>query len=149
MLQESLKYTLVAEKVCNVDRTDNMFIWNPYGSVPSTTVQTMAGTYTPAAYTSTVNTLQVTDEFIVSEHIYDFERVLLNGDIYASRRSEMEASVKRAIDKWVDIIAHYKFSLIDLEIQKWTTRAKEIISTLNDLTRKLLITEMRKSELCL
>jgi hypothetical protein len=102
MLQESLKYTLVAEKICAVDRTENMFIWNPFGSVPTTVVQAIATvTYTPAAYTATVDTLTISDVFVVSEQIYDFERLLAIGDLLTSRRSEMEASVKRMIDKWV------------------------------------------------
>ncbi len=100
-LAESLKNALVAEKVCAVDRTDNFYIWNPYGSVPSTTIQALAGTYTVDDWTSTNDTLTVTDEFIIAEHMFDFEKVMQHGDILESRLDEMIASVATAIDKFV------------------------------------------------
>lgn len=100
-LQETLKAALVAEKICMVDRTGAKYIWNPYGSSPTTVVQAIVGTYVPATYTSTDDTLTVADEFIVSEHIYDFEAVMQNGDIFASRMDELVASVATAIDKYV------------------------------------------------
>jgi hypothetical protein len=100
-LQQTLKAALVAEKICAVDRTDGKYIWNPYGDAPTTVVQAIIGTYVPATYTSTDDTLTVTYEFIVSEHIYDFEKVMQNGDIFASRMDEMVASAATAIDKYV------------------------------------------------
>lgn len=105
MLQETLKNALVAEKICDVDRSGAKYIWNPYGSAVTTTVQSLAGgnqgTYTPATYTSTDDTLTVTDEFVASEHIYDFEKVMQNGDIMTSRMDEIIASIATAIDKFV------------------------------------------------
>jgi len=92
---------LVAEAVCRVDTSDVRYIDNPYGSAPATVVQAIAGTYTPAAFTTTDSGLTVADEFIVSEHIYDFESALSQFDLYASRIDEMTYSVKAAIDKWV------------------------------------------------
>ena len=100
-LQETLKAALVAEKICQVDRSDSKYIWNPYGSAPTTVVQAIVGTYVPATYTSTDDTLTVAYEFIVSEQIYDFEKVLNNADIFASRMDEQVASVATAIDKYV------------------------------------------------
>jgi len=105
MLQESLKYSLVAEKICAVDRTENMFIWNPYGSAASVTTQNISGgsqgTYSVSTYTSTVDTLTVTDEFIYAEQIYDFERVMQHGDIMQSRLDEIVAKIAIAVDKFV------------------------------------------------
>lgn len=105
MLQETLKYALVAEKICDVDRSGAKYIWNPYGSKPTITVQSLAGgaqgTYTPETYTSIDDTLTVTDEFICSEQIYDFERVMQNGDIMTSRQDEIIAWLAIAIDKFV------------------------------------------------
>jgi len=100
-LQQTLKAALVAEKICSVDRTDAKYIWNPYGDAPTTVVQAIVGTYVPATYSSVDDTLTVTYEFIVSEHIYDFEKVMQNGDIFASRADEMVASVATSIDKYV------------------------------------------------
>ena len=68
-LQETLKNALVAEKICAVDRTDSMYIWNPYGPTATTVVQALTGTYTPATYTSVNDTLTITEEFVVSEHM--------------------------------------------------------------------------------
>jgi hypothetical protein len=100
-LQSALRQMLIAEKVCSVDRTDNKYIYNPYGSTPTTVIQALTGTYDVAAYTSTDDTLSVTDEFIVGNHIYDFESTLSNFDLFASRQDELNASVATAIDKWV------------------------------------------------
>jgi hypothetical protein len=100
-LDKLLRKALVAEKICNVDRTEGKYIDSPYGSQPSVTIQSIAGTYTPAAYTLTDDTLTVTDEFIVSEHIYDFEQVLTSFDVMASRMDEQNYQVATNIDKFV------------------------------------------------
>jgi|TARA_Y100000310_G_scaffold335706_1_gene418420 hypothetical protein len=101
LLQQTLKAALVAEKVCRVDRGNNYTIWNPYGNAPTTTVQALTGTYSISNWTSTNDTLTVTDEFILAEHIFDFERVMQHVDITKSRQMEMMASVVTAIDKFV------------------------------------------------
>jgi len=60
-----------------------------------------------------------------------------------------EKRLGRYVYPWINIKAvQVKFSLIVSEAQKWVTRAKDIISTLNDLTREPLM-GMQKSELCL
>lgn len=100
-LDSLLRNALVAEKICMVDRSGLKTLQSPYGSQPSTVVQAIAGTYSPAAYTTTDDTLTVADEFIVSEHIFDFEETLTNFDVFASRVDEQQYSVAAAIDKWV------------------------------------------------
>ena len=100
-LDTLLRSALVAEKICMVDRTGSKTIQSPYGSQPTTTVQAIAGTYTIAVYTTTDDTLTVADEFIVAEHIFDFEQTLTNFDVFASRLNEQQFSVANAIDKWV------------------------------------------------
>lgn len=100
-LEKLLRRMLIAEKICEVDRTDNKRILSPYGSQPTAVVQAIAGTYTPATYTTTDDTLTVTDEFIVAEHIFDFEDVLTNFDMFASRTNEQIYSVANAMDKYV------------------------------------------------
>lgn len=84
-----------------VDRSGSKTIQSPYGSQPTTTIQAIAGTYTPASYTTTDDTLTVADEFVVSEHIYDFEETLTRFDVFQSRLDEQQFSVANAIDKWV------------------------------------------------
>jgi len=100
-LEQALRNMLVAEKIFEVDRGDAKVIDSPYGSQPSTVVQALAGTYTPAAFTTTDDQLTVTDEFIVSEHIFDFEETLTAFDLFSSRVDEMTYSVAAAIDKYV------------------------------------------------
>lgn len=96
-----LRNGLVAEKIAMVDRSDAKTIQNPYGSQPTTVVQAIAGTYTPANYTTTDDTLTVSDEFIVSEQVYDFEQTLTAFDVFADRLDEQQYSVMTAIDSFV------------------------------------------------
>jgi hypothetical protein len=100
IIQETLKVSLVLEKICAVDRTDNKYIYNPYGSAPTTTIQTAQGTYSVGTYTITNDTLEVNTEFIVSEQIYGFEDILSNFDLFVSRSKEMAGSAATAMDKW-------------------------------------------------
>ncbi len=100
-LETALRNGLVAEKICQVDRSDNKLIKSPYQTAPATVVQALAGTYSPAAFTVTNDTLTVTDEFIVSEHIFDFEDTLSEFDLFAARQDDMNYSVMAAIDKYV------------------------------------------------
>lgn len=100
-LDALLRNALVCEKICKVDRGDAKYIDSPYGSQPTTTIQAITGTYSTAAYTLTDDTLTVTDEFVVAEHIYDWEKVLTSFDVVASRIDEQNYSVAAAIDKFV------------------------------------------------
>lgn len=100
-LEQALRNALVAEKICSVDRSDSRLIKNPYGSAPTATVQALAGTYTPATFTVTDDSLTVTDEVIVSEHIYGFEDILNSFDLYSARMDELMYSVANKIDRYV------------------------------------------------
>lgn len=92
---------MVAEKICAVDRTEGKYIDCPYGSQPTTVIQQAIGTYATAAWTTTADTLTVADEFVVAEHVYDFEEVLTKFNIMSSRIDEQNYSVAQAIDKFV------------------------------------------------
>jgi hypothetical protein len=100
-LEVALRNALVAEAICQVDRSDSKLIKSPYQTAPSTIVKAINGTYAAAAFTVTDDNLTVTDEFIVSEHVYDFENVLNSFDLYAARMEDMIYSVAAAIDKYV------------------------------------------------
>lgn len=100
-LDKLLRKVLIAEKICMVDRSDNYKIHNPYSSQPTVTVQALAGTYTPATFTTTDDTLTVTDEFIVSEHIYDFEDVISDFNLFANRIDEQNFAIASKIDTFV------------------------------------------------
>lgn len=100
-LDHALRVGLVAEKVCMVDRSDAKTIQSPYMSAVTSTVQALAGTYTPAAVTTTDDTLTVADEVITATHIFDFESTLSNFDLFMSVNQEQVNSVVSAIDKFV------------------------------------------------
>ena len=93
---------LSSEKICKVDRSNSKYIWNPYTSAVTTTIQAIAGTYSVATPTfSTDDTLTVADEFIYGEHIYDYEFLSQKTDIGEARMKEIVSSIATAIDKFV------------------------------------------------
>lgn len=100
-LDKLLRGALVAEAICDVDRSPSKTIQNPYGSQPTTTVQALTGTYTVASFTTTDDTLTVADEFICAEHCFDFEQSLSNFDLFANRADEQAFSVAAKIDNFV------------------------------------------------
>ncbi len=92
---------MVAEAVCNVDRSDSFYIHNPYSGQPTATAQALAGTYSVSAWTVTDDTLTVTDEFIYGEHVFDWERVMNNYDLMSARMDEMAYAVAFGIDNYI------------------------------------------------
>lgn len=100
-LEQVLRNALVCEKICEVDHSDIKRIENPYGSQPTATVQTIAGTYTLAEYQTTDDVLTVADEIVVAEHIFDFENLLTNFDLFANRTDEQNYAVAYKIDYFV------------------------------------------------
>lgn len=100
-LEKILRNAMVAEKICDVDNTDAKTIQNPYASQVSVTQQALAGTYSVADFTTTDDTLTVTDEFVVAEHVKDFESVLSRFDLFANRIDEQMFGLAYQLDKWV------------------------------------------------
>lgn len=100
-LDQALRNALVAEEVCMVDRTDLKTISNPYITAVSTTIQAVAGTYSPSALTTTDEQLTVADEAIAATHIFDFEKVTANFDLMYEANRALTNSLVQAIDKWV------------------------------------------------
>lgn len=101
-IQLALKNQLVAEKVCIVDNSDLNTISSPYLSAMTATVQAKAGTYTTGDnLTTTDEQLTVSDEVIAVTHIYDFETVTSNFDLFFTAHQEMTNKIGMAIDKWV------------------------------------------------
>ncbi len=100
-LQSVLRKALVAEKVCNVDRSNSFYIHNPYSNQPTAAVQAVAGTYSVSAWTITDDSLTVTDEAIYGEHVFDFEKRMSNYDLMANRFDEMAYAVAYGIDNYV------------------------------------------------
>jgi len=92
---------MVSEKITSVDRSNNKRIQSPYSSTPTVVVQALTGTYTPADFTTTDEALDVTDEFIVAEHIFDFQELLTNFDLFSARTEQMGFNVAKKIDEYV------------------------------------------------
>lgn len=101
VLDTALRGALVAEKICVRDESNNLRIQSPFSSTPSVTVQALAGTYTPADFTTTDDTLTVVDEFIVAEHIHDFQESLTMFDLFTARTEQMAFNVAAKIDNYV------------------------------------------------
>lgn len=100
-LDTLLRGALVSEAITSVDRSNNLRIQSPYSSTPTVVVQALAGTYTPADFTTTDDVLTVTDEFIVAEHIMDFQESLTMFDLFAARTEQMAFNVAKKIDEFV------------------------------------------------
>ena len=100
-LDRALRNAMVAEKVCAVDRSPIKTIQNPFGSQPTALVQALAGTYSVSSWTLTDENLDVNDEVIYAEHIFDCEELLPRSNLFASRTNEISYAIAIATDKWV------------------------------------------------
>lgn len=100
-LETLLRGAMVTEAITSVDRSNNLRIQSPYSSTPTVVVQALAGTYSPADFTTTDDVLTVTDEFIVAEHIMDFQESLTQFDLFAARTEQMAFGVAKKIDEFV------------------------------------------------
>ena len=100
-VMQALRNAVVAEKVCLVDTSDLKTISSPYLTAVATTVQAVVGTYTPAAITTTDDTLTVADEFIAATHIFHFEEATSNFDLFYTANQGITNSLVTAVDKWV------------------------------------------------
>ena len=112
-LQQVLRKAQVAEAICDVDRSDVRYIHNPYAGQATAVVHSgLVGTYSVSTFSVTDDTLTVGDEFIYSEHIYDFERWNNNFDLRSNRMDEMSYAIGYAIDNYVDKILRSINSLL-------------------------------------
>lgn len=100
-LDHTLRNALVAEAVCAVDRSDAYRIQSPYGSTPTVEISVLTGTYTPANWTTTDDTLTVNAEFKVGEQIYQFENIITQFDLFAARMDQHNYAISLAVDKFV------------------------------------------------
>lgn len=114
VLQETLYTATVIEAIADIDRSGLKKIENPYASVPTIVIQTTAGTYTPAAYTTTDDSLNVTQELIVAEQIYDFESSLTDVNMFMERQKRMSRNIAVALDKQAisDVLATSSISTL-------------------------------------
>lgn len=100
-LQQALRKSLVAEKICRVDRSDLKTIENPYITASSPTLQAVAGTYNISAMTTTDDALSVDDEIVNATHVFDFEMRTANFNLMADFLDDLIYKVGETIDKFV------------------------------------------------
>lgn len=100
-LQLALRKALVAEAICNVDRSELKTIENPYLTEVTAAIQAVAGTYVPAARTVTDDALSVDDEVVVSTHVFDFENRTANYNLTANFLDDLMYQVAFKIDQFV------------------------------------------------
>lgn len=100
-LEIALRNSLVAEAICQVDRSELKYIANPYVSQPTATVQAVAGTYSVSTFTTTDDTLTVADEVVYSEQVFGFEEIMSRFDLYSARVDDMTYAIASRIDQWV------------------------------------------------
>lgn len=100
-LQQALRNALVAEAICNVDRSELKTIENPYITATTATIQAVAGTYSVNAMTVTDDSLSVNDEVLDATQIYDFEMRTANFDLMADFLDELIYRVAAKIDQFV------------------------------------------------
>lgn len=100
-LETNLRKAMVAKDIFVEDTSGSYYLANPYGSQPTASVATMAGTYALTAYTTTDDTLTVTDQVTYGEHIYQFEELLARVDLWMSRVDELSYAVAQRADNWI------------------------------------------------
>jgi hypothetical protein len=91
----------VAEKICNVDRTNARYIANPYLTGATAAIAAIAGTYSVTAATTTDDTCTVSDQVTYARHLYEFEETLSRSDLYTSFVEDMTMAVAEIADKFV------------------------------------------------
>lgn len=101
VIQTVLRGAMVTEAITDVRRGNDYRILNPYSADPTVTVQALAGTYSIADWTTVDDTLTVTDEFIIAEHVHDFEELMTNFDMFATRVERQAFAVAKKIDEFV------------------------------------------------
>lgn len=106
-LQAILHSATVTEAIADVDRSGKKVIQNPYPSTPTVTIQALAGTYSVNSFTTTDDSLTVTQEIVLAEQIYDFEESLSIPNLFQNRTENMAWKIKDKLDTQVlsDILA--------------------------------------------
>lgn len=100
-LQKVLRKATVSNDICTRDESGSYYIQNPYSSQVTAAIQTLTGTYSVSAWTTTNDTLTVTDEVVYGEHIFNFERVMSKYNLMVERLDEIAYAIGWGIDYFV------------------------------------------------
>ncbi len=97
-MQQVLRKSVVCEKILQHDTSDLFYIYNPYAGQETATIATIAGTYTISAWTTTNDSLTVTDQVTCANHVFEFEQTSSQYDQMASRMDELAYAVAYGVD---------------------------------------------------
>lgn len=100
-LQKVLRKATVANDICSRDESGSYYIENPYSSQITADIQSLAGTYSVSAWTTTNDTLTVAYEVIYGEHIFNFEKVMSQYNLMVERLDEMAYALAWGVDYYV------------------------------------------------
>ena len=100
-LNLALRSALVAEKICQVDRSDSYYITNPYLTGATAAVAAVAGNYAVSTATTTDDTCTVTDQVTYGVHLFEFEQSLARADLYTSFVQDMTNAIGVKVDQFV------------------------------------------------
>ena len=100
-LQVALRKSMVSRAIFNYDESGSYYIHNPYRNQPVASVATMAGSYAVTAWTTTDDTLTVTEQVTYGEHVYEFEETLSRPAIWATSVDELSYAVAQRADAYV------------------------------------------------
>ena len=100
-LQKVLRKATVANAICVRDESGSYYLQNPYSSQITASIQSLAGTYSVSAWTTTNDTLTVAYEIIYGEHIFNFEKVMSKYNLMVERLDEMAYSMGERADYFV------------------------------------------------
>ena len=100
-LAVALRNALVSEKISRVDRSVLKTIENPFITQQTATIQSVAGTYSVSAMTTTDDTLTVADEVIFGTHVFRFEELISNFELITAFFDDLTYSVAFKVDQFV------------------------------------------------
>lgn len=100
-LETNLRKAMVSREIFNVDESGAFYIANPYGSQPTASIAAIAGTYSVSTFTTTDDTLTITEQVTYAEHIFEFEELLARVDLWMSRVDELSYAVAQRADQYV------------------------------------------------
>ena len=100
-LEVALRKSMVSRAIFNVDESGSYYIANPYRNQPVASIAAIAGSYAVSAWTTTADTLTVTEQVTYGEHIYEYEESLTRVALWASSVDELSYAVAVRADAYV------------------------------------------------
>lgn len=101
LFQEFLFKAAIIKPLVDYRTDDVKYIENPYGDAGTITQNSaILGTYSVDTFTVTADTQTVTEEWVWSEHVYDFEKIASVADVKGSRMKDAMGQLAYSVDKY-------------------------------------------------